>query len=112
MWLVPFSAGREETVWRHLSAGINRADPGSKPSHHAEPPRPCGALDTLRFHGPSKRQFRRDELRPLGFEEAQKALQCPGGLLELCTESPAECHILWESIAEAVHRTPPLPGHG
>jgi hypothetical protein len=99
-------------VWRHLSAGVNRAEPGSKSSYHAEPPRPCGALDTLWLHGPAERQFGRNELRSLTFEEVQKVLQGPGGLLELRTESPAERHILWESIAEAVHRTPPMTGHG
>jgi hypothetical protein len=68
-------------MWWNLSARVDRAEPRSKSSYHAQPASPCGLLYTLRLHRPAEREFRGDELRLLAFQEIEEPFEGRGWFL-------------------------------
>src|SRR5215471_13567479 len=99
-------------MWWNLSARVNRAEPRSKSSYHAQPASPGGSLYTLRLHGPTQREFRGDELRFLAFQKIKKPFEGRSWFLEFCPESAPKRYILPQRTAQRFHRAPPRAGHG
>jgi hypothetical protein len=61
-------------------------EPYGESPHHAQAPRPSGALYALRLHGPAQRQFRGDKSGAASFQELDKSAKRSRRLGELGAE--------------------------